>query len=154
GNNYLAGFTAAGPNSDLGSMDLSAAIPTGFTTGSADSSGLSQVSTVPIIGSQLTITTSNYPAPVSVGFVCFGVTGYDPGIDMGQFGAPGCAIHVNTDFNYLVVSAAGQSVLNLQIPNDPAFQAAVLNTQTFALAAGVNQLGVTSSNGVALTFGY
>ncbi|MEQ1634005.1 MAG: hypothetical protein ABL997_16620, partial [Planctomycetota bacterium] len=33
GNNYLAGFTAAGPNSDLGSMDLSAAIPTGFTTG-------------------------------------------------------------------------------------------------------------------------
>ena len=154
GNAYLAGFTAAAPNNDLGSLNLSAAIPGGFTTGSANSLGLAQVSSVPVIGTQLTITTTNYTAPVSVGFVCFGVTGYNPGIDMGQFGAAGCAIHVNTDFNYLVVSAAGQSVLNLQIPNDPAFQAAVLNTQTFALSSGANQLGVTSSNGVALTFGY
>jgi hypothetical protein len=109
---------------------------------------------LPRINSTMVVTTSNYMTGSSIGFVCFGVTGFNPGIEMSPYGAPSCYIHVNTDFNFLVTATAGTSTLSLAIPNDPGFQGAVLNSQTFALAPGANTLGVTSSNGIAHTFGY
>lgn len=154
GNAYLVGYAAGGASTDLGSTDISARLPGTFSTGSSESLGLTQASTLPIINSTLTITTTNYPGNAVLGLVCFGVQGFNPGIDMGPFGAPGCPIHVNTDFNFTVFPTAGQTVLALAVPNDPGFQGAVLNMQTFALAPGSNQLGVVSSNGTALTFGY
>jgi len=126
----------------------------GFSTSASDSNGLAQTSDLPRINSLMNVTTSNYATGSSIGFVCFGVTGFNPGVEMSPFGAPGCYILVNTDFNFLVVANNGTSVLPLQIPNNPGFQGAVLNVQTFALAPGANQLGVTASNAVALTFGY
>jgi hypothetical protein len=156
GNGFLVGYAAAGgASADLGSTDISVRLPAGgFSTSASDSNGLAQTSDLPRINSLMNVTTSNYATGSSIGFVCFGVTGFNPGVDMSQFGAPNCYIHVNTDFNFLVVATNGTSVLPLQIPNDPGFQGAVLNTQTFALAPGANQLGITASNGIALTFGY
>ena len=156
GNGFLVGYAAAGgASADLGSTDISVRLPAGgFSTSASDSNGLAQTSDLPRINSLMNVTTSNYATGSSIGFVCFGVTGFNPGVDMTQFGAPNCYIHVNTDFNFLVVASNGTSVLPLQIPNDPGFQGAVLNTQTFALAPGANQLGITASNGIALTFGY
>jgi hypothetical protein len=156
GNAYLVGYAAAGgASTDLGSTDISVRLPAGgFSTGTSDSNGLSQTSDLPRINQLMNVTTTNYATGSSLGFVCFGVVGFNPGVEMSQFGAPNCYIHVNTDFNFLVVATNGTSVLPLQIPNDPGFQGAVLNTQTFALAPGANQLGITASNGIALTFGY
>ena len=156
GNSFLVGYAAGnGSSADLGSVDISARLPLGgFSTGSTDSNGLTETADLPRINSTMVVTTTNYAAGSSLGFVCFGVVGFNPGVDMGQFGAPNCFIHVNTDFNFLVTATNGTSTLSLQIPNDPGFQGAILNSQTFALAPGQNQLGVTASNGIAHTFGY
>ncbi len=155
GNAFLAGYAGGGVSADLGATDISVRLASGgFTTGSADSNGMSETADLPRINATMVITTTNYMPGSSLGFVCFGVTGYNPGIEMSPWGAPNCFILVNTDFNFLVTAAAGTSTLTLTIPNDPGFQGAVLNSQTFALAPGANTLGVTSSNAIAHTFGF
>ena len=156
GNAFLVGYAAGnGVSADLGSIDISARLPLGgFSTSGSDSNGLTETADLPRINTTMVVTTTNYAPGSSLGFVCFGVTGFNPGVDLGQFGAPNCFIHVNTDFNFLVTATNGTSTLSLQIPNDPGFQGAILNSQTFALAPGQNTLGVTASNGIAHTFGY
>ena len=155
GNSFLAGYASGGASADLGSTDITARLAAGgFQTGTSDSNGMLETADLPRINSTMVVTTTNYMTGSSIGFVCFGVTGYNPGVEMSPWGAPNCYIHLNTDFNFLVTATAGTSTLSLAIPNDPGFQGAVLNSQTFALAPGANALGVTSSNGIAHTFGY
>ena len=154
GNAHLVGFAAGnGTSRDLGSLDISAALPGGFSTGAADSNGLAQTSGLPRLNTTMNITTTGYPAGAVLGVVGIGVQGYDPGIDLGAFGAPGCLLHVGSDITFSALVSGGQTVVSIPIPNDNAFMGVVLSSQSFAFAAGVNQLGITTSNGVRLTFG-
>jgi len=58
GNGWLVGFAAAQPNADLGSRDLSATLPGTFATSALNLLPLTLASTLPTLGSTLTLTTT------------------------------------------------------------------------------------------------
>jgi hypothetical protein len=149
----LVGYAGGGSNNDLGSMDISAALPGTFHTGALDQSGLNESGTVPHLGSTLTMTTTNYPAGSTLGAHVLSLVQHNPGIDLGPVGMPGCFQYLDTTSTTIVLPSGGQSIFTLVIPNNPAFSGLPLIGQTYAFAPGVNALGVVSSNGVAMVVG-
>ncbi|MSR38373.1 MAG: hypothetical protein EXS02_05995 [Planctomycetes bacterium] len=153
GNLHLVGFAAGGASNDLGSRDISTSLPGGFSTGVANSVGLLQASSLPQIGTTLTITTSGYPsgAALGVGFLSF--THHDPGLDLTSLGMPNCFQYVGLDISYVMIASLGQSTFTLTIPNNPALAGLAFQSQAFALVPGINSQGAISSNGVRLVIG-
>ena len=154
GNGWLIGYAAGGASLDVGPLDLSAALPTGFATGTADSLGLVEAADLPRLNSVMNVTGTGYPLGSLIGFVGIGVAAFSPGIDLAPFGAAGCRAYTSPDLSMRVVVQGGQSTLPLYVPQDPAFLGAALHSQTFALAPAANLLGITTSNAVRHVFGY
>jgi hypothetical protein len=149
----LVGYAGGGTNNDLGSMDISAALPGTFHTSALDQSGITESGTLPHLGSTLTMTTINYPAGSTLGVHVLSLVQHNPGIDLGPVGMPGCFQYLDTTSTTVVLPSGGQSVFTLVIPNNPAFSGLPLIGQTYAFAPGLNSLGVVSSNGVAMVVG-
>ncbi|MEO0479521.1 MAG: hypothetical protein AAF196_08585 [Planctomycetota bacterium] len=73
--------------------------------------------------------------------------------DLTGAGAPGCFLGND---GLVVLSTAvtpPTSIALLPLPNNPALAGVVLEAQGFALAAGINALGLITSNGLSLTIG-
>ncbi|MBK8098331.1 MAG: hypothetical protein IPK26_14570 [Planctomycetes bacterium] len=149
----LVGYAAATPNNDLGSRDISATLPGGFRTGEFNLSPLALVSTLPQLGTNLALTTTNYPGNSTLGIQVLSLTQFDPGIDLTSVGAGGCFRYTGLDATNVVIPNAGQSVYNTGIPNNPSLMGLPLKSQTWALAPGANTLGMITSNGVAMVVG-
>ena len=153
GNALLVGYAATAPNNDLGSMDVSVALPGGFHTSAQNLSPLASSSTLPHLGSTLTLTTTNYPAGSGVGAQVLSLVQHNPGIDLTAAGMPGCFKFLEFDATIVVIPVAGQSLYSQLIPNSPALTGLPLFAQTYAFAPGANALGVIDSNGVAMVVG-
>jgi hypothetical protein len=153
GNAMLVGYAAAAPNNDLGSIDISAALPGTFRTSSQNQNGLALAGTAPRLGTTAVLTTTNYPAGSGAGVQAVSLTRVEPGIDLGSIGMPDCRRYTGLDVTVFLVPSAGQSIYNLTVPNDPSLQGLPVSAQTWALAPGANALGMTNSNGVAMVVG-
>lgn len=153
GNEVLVGYAHTAPNADLGSMDLSIALPITFSTTTQNFPGLTLSATAPQLGSTLTLTTTEYPQASVLGIQVLSFIRHDPGIDLTPFGMPGCLQFVGNEATAVVLPVGGQSAFSAPIPNDTGFMGIVITSQTFALSPGANSLGLVSSNGVALALG-
>ena len=153
GSETLIGYASGSGDADLGSMDLSVRVASGFATSTTNLSGLTQVASVPRLGSTVTLTTTNYPTGAVLGIGALSVTRYDPGLDMASLGMPGCAQYVGFDASYFMPLSAGQSTRTIVLPLDPALSGLTVGSQSFALVPGVNARGAVASNGVSLIIG-
>ena len=153
GNGWLVGFAASAPNTDLGSRDLTASLPGGFSTSTTNLAPLTLTGTTPTLGSTLTLTTTNYTASAPVGVQILGVTRVDPGFDLAALGMPGCFQYTSPTALYTVNVAAGSSTYTMSIPNDPTLMGFQFFGQSLGFAIGANTAGLVTSNGVALTVG-
>lgn len=148
----LTGFSPGNVLFDPGSVDLSAAIP--FDTGAGgvplalDPVGNSR----PQIGTTFTLELTNAPAGSVIGFLVFGLTQYQPGINLAPFGMPGCSLFASLDvmlsFPLLPLPQFGWS-----IPNNSALVGYQLYLQGVSLSPGVNPLGLAASNAGAVLIG-
>jgi hypothetical protein len=154
GNAWLVGYAAPAPNTDLGSRDISAALPGTFRTSAQNLAPLALVGTVPTLGGTLALTTTNYPVSAVLGIQALSLTRNDPGIDLTPFGMGGCLRFTGLEATIVVVPVGGQTVYSMAIPNDPGLQGLPLNSQTYAFAPGANAAGVIASNGVGTIVGY
>lgn len=153
GNGWLVGFAAAAPNNDLGSFDLSTMVPATFRTNSDNSLPLALASTLPQLGTTLTMTTSQFPVTSLLGIQLVSFTAIDPGVELGFLGMPGCYVHAGTDAMYALLPSGGQAQWQLPVPNTPSLMGAQLAGQSAAFAPGANAGGLITSNGVLLTIG-
>jgi hypothetical protein len=153
GNGWLVGFAAAQPNADLGNRDISATLPGSFTTSALNLLPLALASSLPQLGSTLTLTTTNFTAAAPVGIQVLGTAGFDPGIDLTGLGMPGCFQYAAPTVLNTIGVTAGASTFTLAIPNDPALMGYALYAQSAGFAIGANTAGIVTSNGVALTLG-
>ncbi|MCU0866979.1 MAG: hypothetical protein MUC36_24600 [Planctomycetes bacterium] len=154
GNAWLVGFAAQGASADLGSVDITAALPATFRTGTTDALPLVLGSTLPQLGSTLTLTTTQFPASSALGIQILSTTRLDPGIDLTAIGMPGCLQHAGLDSLNLLVPTAGSATFPFPIPNNPSLNGFQLTAQSAAFVSGVNAAGLITSNGVALTVGF
>jgi len=153
GNAWLVGFAGAAPNDDLGIFDLSVLVPATFRTSSYNALPLALASTLPQLGTTLTMTTSQFPPTSLLGIQLVSFTAIDPGIELGFLGMPGCYVHAGTDAMYALLPSGGQAQWQLPVPNNPSLMGAQLAGQSAAFAPGANTGGLITSNGVLLTIG-
>lgn len=153
GNGWLVGFAGALPNDDLGSFDLSTMVPATFRTSSYNALPLALASTLPQLGTTLTLTTSQFPPTSLLGIQLVSFTAIDPGVELGFLGMPGCYVHAGTDAMYALLPSGGQAQWQLPVPNNPSLMGAQLAGQSAAFAPGANTAGLITSNGVLLTIG-
>jgi len=153
GNGWLVGFAASAPNADLGSRDLTATLPGGFSTSTTNLAPLALTGTTPTLGSTLTLTTTNFTAAAAVGIQVLSTTGINPGVDLAPLGMPGCFQYAAPTALYTINVAAGAATYSMPIPNNPALMGFQMFAQSAGFATGANTLGLVTSNGVALTVG-
>jgi hypothetical protein len=142
----IVGHSVGGGVPDPGARNLSNAA--GITLLTLGASAL------PMLGTSVALTTTNYPAGALLSVQALGLVGYDPGLDLGGYGMPGCRQYARIDATGAQIPAGGQSVSLLSVPNYPSLLGLPVHAQSFAFAPGINTAGVVSSNGVRMLVGH
>lgn len=152
----VIGYSVGGPSPDPGATDLS--LPsTAVTVFDAGASPLKlATSGMPTPGSTtFAFNTSNVPNLLPLGFLFFGDTVVNPGIDLTFLGMPGCSGYTNANFGALsfpVALPAGTGSLGLPIPNNPGLIGASLTSQSIAFSFDT-PANLVSSNGMVFFIG-
>jgi hypothetical protein len=151
GNVCIVGWTPGTGASviDGGSIDISATLPGSFQTTQPEKQPLSlSAAGNPTIGGTVAFTTSQITGS-GLSFYLLSAAQFNPGLDLGVFGAPGCQAYVQLPeiLSNLQVGLPTAST-NLTIPNDPFFAGLAVFSQSVALDATANAFGIITSNGV------
>ncbi|MCA8948949.1 MAG: hypothetical protein KDE27_05565 [Planctomycetes bacterium] len=149
----VVGFAAAGPANDLGSVDISAQLPNGFRTWPIDGEPLTLSATVPVLGSNLVFTTTDYPAGSPLGIQLLSLVKLNRGPELGSAGMPDCYQLVGASVNSVMFPSNGQSTYSMQLPLDPSYVGLSIHGQSAAVAVGANPTGLVLSNGVSAFLG-
>lgn len=138
---------------DAGSMDLSSSLP--FSTSAAESLPLSMTASAnPVLGTNVTYTTSNIPAAAILSAHFISLIQVNPGVDLGFMGAPGCFQYVDLNLGAsTLLFGSPTATATIGVPNNPAMVGLPLSNQAASLVPGVNALGAITSNGVKSTLG-
>ena len=151
GNGHLVGYSPGGASLDPGNIDLSAAIATSFSILGADVFDLRvAASSRPILGSSITLDTTNVPVGAGIGLELLGFVPINPGFDLGVIGMPDCRAYVQFVVSAVLLPSGGTATLPIAIPNSAGLAGSLLYAQSAMFVAGLNPFGAVSSNGVEL----
>jgi len=150
---HLVGFAASGGQRDLGNLDISALVPSGFRTSSNDDPPLSLTGGRPVTNTAVNLVTGNVPASATLALGILSFTQYNPGLDLTAFGMPGCRQFVGFDAVNVLLPSAGSATQVINIPNNPGLAGLPFVSQSLAFVPAVNPLGAIASNGVRFTIG-
>lgn len=123
-------------------------------TGCAGTAGTPALSaapgSLPQLGSSFQIMVSSMPTP-GAGLVTTGFSDTLHGstplpLDLGLFGAPGCALLSSPDSLTLVISSGGVAGMTLPIPNTTTLAGVGFHNQALVIDVAANGLGLTTSN--------
>jgi hypothetical protein len=149
---FVLGYSPAGPSLDPGPVDLGDGLPLALL---ADLPPLGLVvAPAPVLGALLVFATEHIPASAVLAMQVVGFGLFEPGLDLGAFGAPGCLQSVDLRWATLVpLLRPGSDVYAVVVPNVAALAGLAVGSQSLALAPGANALGVVTSNGVRSVLG-
>jgi hypothetical protein len=152
---WLVGFAAAQPNNDPGNRDISTSLNGSgtFVTSPINLAPLALAATPPVLGSTMTLTTTNFTAAAPVGVQILSTTRVDPGFELTPLGMPGCFQHVAPTALYTIAVSGGTATFALPIPNNSALIGFQMFAQSLGFAVGVNAADLITSNGMALRVG-
>ena len=151
GNAAIVGWTPGrGPSAvDAGSIDFSARLAAGFQSTSPEQRALSlATATNPVIGSTMTFTTDQIPA-TGLTFYLLSAGQYNPGLDLGVIGAPGCQAYITLpEILSSLQIGTPTATTSVTIPNDPFFAGIAIYSQAVAVDPSANAFGFITSNGI------
>ena len=92
------------------------------------------------------ISVTNAPSTSTLLHV-FGLQRYEPAIDLGFAGAPGCRLYQTTDLVFAgATSSTGTYLLSAKVPNDRTILCTRIYTQVFPADKNANNWGRTATN--------
>jgi len=156
GEGYVVGWSPGNGAGDPGNTDLTDVV-NGLTTLTPFASdtfpvGL-EADAAPVVGTSVNMTMSNITATAPFAGILYGLTRFDPGLDLTGIGMAGCYQYNDSVSVQLVFPAGASSVTSpFAIPNFPGVAIQVQGA-VFDPAAGLTALGAMSSNGVELEIG-
>lgn len=153
GGNWVVGYSAGQATTDRGGMDLSAALPGTFRTFTYDQPPLTLGSTLPVLGTTMTMTVTNFPPASSGAVLSIGAFAVDPGIELGPVGLPGCYAYTSMDGVLGLPLVFGSAAYQLPVPNSLPLMGATFAAQGAAVVPGINFYGAVTSNGLLFTLG-
>ncbi len=148
----LVGFAAGAPSSPSGSRDLSAATP--FATAEYELTALSLSSNLPLLGTTLTIATTDIPLPSQFGLLALGLQRLEPGVPLDGLGMTGCAAYTSLDVIHAIWPGNGYADWSMPIPLDVDLVGFRMHAQSVVMAPGVNAASLAASNGLRLQIGW
>lgn len=149
GNNYLVGYAPGGAAADLGSLDISAQFPAGFSTQTFDQLPLAfNASARPVIGTTIDLVTSNITPGSTFGATLLGFVQDNTGL--GGLGAPGCSRYVQPLATNLFFIGGSTVNTPFLVVNDPYMLGLHIYGQSATYSPGQNPLSVLFSNGLDL----
>ncbi|MCA8976689.1 MAG: hypothetical protein KDC98_18350 [Planctomycetes bacterium] len=147
----LTGWSPGGGALDPRSDDLSASLPI-VTQPDAVPLGINAAAR-PIVNTAVPLLVAGIPAGSPLGAFVGGTSYFDPGLPLASLGMAGCSQYVSLEVSTAFVPVSGGGSFNFMVPNDPGLSGTHVYMQAAVLAAGVNALGVLTSNGVDLRVG-
>jgi hypothetical protein len=145
GNAILVGYSPAGASADPGPIDISAA---GTVTLRAADGGVTLNSSArPVIGTTITLATTNTPSGTLGGVTLISGIQNLAGLDLAIIGAPGNRFYLGS------IDASLPLNVTLNIPNANNLIGLALYAQSAVINLAANPLGVLTSNGLRLFFG-
>jgi hypothetical protein len=150
GQPVLVGWSPGNGAKDPGSIDISA--QTGTIMTSPDKDALWHRATLrPVTGGSVPLVIGPIPPAGLFAAVVFGLTQYNPGVDLTPLGMPGCFQYVSSDVPQLVLPSGGLAQAVFTIPAAPTLAGVAIKTQGAVLVPGYNARGAITSNGLVLT---
>jgi hypothetical protein len=153
----LVGYTRGGGAADPGAMDISAALPGGFTLchpAQPSVPALALASSArPVVGTTINLNTSNIQAGSLLGIEIMSVNLLAPPAELGFLGMPGCYLYQAIDVTYSFATPSSTASFAWPVPNVPAAAGLVIRTQSAVLTPGANAFGFVTSNAVDLLIG-
>jgi hypothetical protein len=147
----LTGWTP-GASQDPGSIDLSTGLP---IVTQPDLRALALASSArPILGTAISLDTTNVPVSCVIGATMMGLIQWNPGLDLTGIGMPGCYQYLDIIATSLWFPGGTGGSTPFQIPLSSAYAGMPMFGQSAAMVPGINLLGVVSSNGVMLTLDF
>lgn len=155
GTGFLVGYSPGGSSIDPGSTDLSVNLGAAINLSTNDVLPLSMLTSArPVTGTSFQLVTNNVPAGAPIGATMLSFQPFNPGVDLGFLGAPGCAQYLNPWASVTsVITTPGSFSIPFSIPNDPSYVGLILSGQSAALVPGANALGALTSNGLTMNIG-
>ena len=149
--NWLVGFSTAGPSVDAGPTDISAAAP--FSLPGADRSALALDSSAPVLGGIWNLQLDNIDPLSPFAVFAFGDASIEPGFDLTPLGGDGCFVYTNGTLGFLTQPVSGgSSSINVLLPNISSIFGAFASAQGASFTSQ-NTLTFATSNGVKVTVG-
>lgn len=149
---YLVGYSPAGPSMDPGSRDISVDLLSSFVVSGNDLPALAlQANPRPIAGTTIQMTTNNIGATAAFGGLALGFT--NPALNLTPLGMAGCTQYAD-HLGVLIFVPLGASSYNVPLTIPNAIGVTMLS-QSFVYdpSAGLTTLGAVASNGVSLLIG-
>lgn len=147
----LTGWSPGNGTQNPGSVDLSLSLP--IVTEPDQVALHLGASPRPVVGNNVVLLTSNIPAGSPLGVCLFGLAQLNPGLSLASLGAPGCFQFLGIDGSVVFLPSGTTGSMVFPVPNNAVFNGVHVGTQSAVFAAGANQLGVVTSNGLDLTIG-
>jgi hypothetical protein len=149
----IVGYSSGRGATDPGGIDLSVESTNGWSSGTGAIAPTLDTLGRPLLGQAVGLVTDEIPNGTIVGFNILSFIQHTSGIDLAQFGAPGCHQHVGADLALLFLVTGKQNTMQILLPGNPAFLNAELFAQSAVFASGQNLLGLLFTNGVRLRIG-
>jgi hypothetical protein len=146
GNAILVGYSPAGPSADPGNIDISMTGTARLAATDTPAVALA-ASARPLIGTTITLDTTNEPAGTLGGVTLFSAIQNLAGLDLSILGAPGNRLYLGS------IDISLPLDVMLAIPNSNNLLGGALHAQSAIINLAANPLGVLTSNGVRLIFG-
>lgn len=160
GPNYapvMTGFTPANGAVVPSMTDFSVSLP--YTTGDGSTPPVQTASGRPVIGSTISLDTSNIYPNTFVAVNSLSLTNIPTGLDLSFAGMPGCSLYLNPTpilLNFFTINFGGVGPVesySLPIPANPSLNGLQLNFQTGVFTPGLNSAGILVSNATCLNLG-
>jgi choice-of-anchor B domain-containing protein len=150
-NDAIVGFSAGNGEPLTPQVDWSAL--NGFITGDGSVGLAIDGDARPVLGTTVNLTVDNIPAGAPIAAVIYGLTKFNPGIDLTALGMAGCFQYCSHDSVSLALAPGSSMTEAFVIPNSVTLSGLTVIVQSGAYAPGIvpNLLGATSSNGIELT---
>lgn len=129
-----------------GSIDFGASIAANLNVSNVPSL-LQTALTAPILGTTYSVEVTNIPVGTAIGVIILGLGQLN--VDLTFLGATNCFQYATNDAaSVFILGGATIMTNNLGLPNNPAFAGINLYSQGATFSAGLNPLGIITSNGI------
>jgi len=149
-NDAIVGFSAGNGEAVSTPVDWSALA--GYMTGNGAIPLALDAASRPVLGTTFSMTVDNIPAGSPFVGVIYGLTKYDPGLDLTSIGMAGCLQYTSMDTVHLGIGPGASFTDSFPIPSAGVLIGLTMLSQAAAYnpTAIPNLLGALSSNGVEL----